>query len=138
MSETKSNEYQPTNAELKLLDALHNPENYLLSITELCNVAGISRKTYYECFKKPEFCALNQEMGAELVKKVIQPIINASAKAAIDGSYQHAKMLLEMAGSYIPTSKQQISSPPGESLNISQQLTDAELDAKIKQIITDK
>ena len=42
-----STKYKPTPKEELLLEALLNPENRTKTITEICEIAGCSRRTYY-------------------------------------------------------------------------------------------
>lgn len=105
MAEANGNKYKPTPCEEKLILALANPENIGLSITDLCHVAGISRKTYYEAFKKPEFVQMCRETSFDLVKQAVMPVINTFVREAKKGSYNHGKVILEMAQVY--TEKQQ-------------------------------
>jgi hypothetical protein len=92
--------YQPTTAEQKLLEVLLNPEYRQLNKTEICQQAGVSRQTYYDAFKKPEFVAYYEAQSRDLVREAVGPVLNAFLKAAKDGSYPHGKVILEMAGMY--------------------------------------
>ncbi len=49
---TKTNIYEPTVAEKKLLEVLINPEHLGKNVTELCNLANVSRNKYYDAMKK--------------------------------------------------------------------------------------
>ncbi|MDK2932392.1 MAG: hypothetical protein PWP27_202 [Clostridiales bacterium] len=89
-----------TKTELRLLEALINPENRYKSITDICKIADCSRVFYYDCFKKKEFVEVYEQLSKDLVKQCIAPVINAFIKEAKRGSYQHGKTLLEMAGLY--------------------------------------
>ena len=92
--------YQPTTAEQKLLEVLLNPEFRGKSKTDICQIAGISRQTYYDAFKKPEFVAYYEAQARDLVREAVGPVINAFVKEAKKGSYPHGKVVLEMAGLY--------------------------------------
>lgn len=97
---TKGNKYEATVAEKKLLEVLLDPENRLLNVTELCNLAGISRKTYYEAFKNPNFVELVRVSSIDLIKKSMVELIKIGLEYARKGSAQHWKVLLEMAEIY--------------------------------------
>lgn len=114
----ESNEYKPTPAEERLLSVLANPDNVGKTVTEICNLAEISRKHYYQCFKKPEFCELNKQTGLDLIKQAIQPVINACVKEAKAGSFHHAKLLMEMGSLYVPKQQQEISGKDGGALQV--------------------
>ena len=73
-----------------------NPENVYLNKLELCEKAGVNRKVYYTAFSNPKFVALYRSKAKDLISEAVVPIINASVKEAIAGSFQHAKLLLEM------------------------------------------
>jgi hypothetical protein len=94
------NTYNPTKAEQALLDVLLNPENRMKSVTDVCKVAKIDRVTYYRSFAKPEFVALYQQRSIDLIKQHVAPVINTFVREAQRGSFQHGKVLLEMAGVY--------------------------------------
>lgn len=98
---TEPNKYKPTPAEEKLLEVLLSPDNLGLSITEKCQLAEISRTTYYEIMKRPEFTSLLTRTSVDLVKDKIADVLSASIKAATtggNGGFQDRKMLLEMFG----------------------------------------
>ena len=76
-------------------------------------MAGVGRTLYYEAFAKPEFVALYKERSMDLVKQSIMPVIHALTKEARRGSYQHQKMLLEMADMYVERSKTELSGADG-------------------------
>ena len=94
---TKSNEYEPTNAEKKLLSILFNPEHRFASITKTCELAGVSRNSYYDAFDKPEFVGYYKKKARDIVDQAVMPVINTFKKMAIAGSFQHGKALLDMA-----------------------------------------
>ena len=102
MAGTECNEYKPTPAEERLLLVLANPENIGKTVTDLCNLAEISRKHYYEMFKKPDFVACQEKFAKDLIKQAVNPIITACIKEAKNGSFQHAKLLMEMGQMYTP------------------------------------
>lgn len=131
--ETKLNEYEPTTAEEKLLQVLANPENIGLTITDICNLADVSRKTYYEAFKKPEFVALHDKLCKDLVKQSLTPIVNAFITEAKKGSYNHGKILLEMGGLY--TNKQEIDNINTNINNDVSNLSPEERRARINELI---
>lgn len=118
-------EYKATAAEKKLLEALSEPENYTLSITELCGKAGIGRNTYYTLLKKPEFVAKKNEIEKKVFDSLVPEVKRAAVKFAINNSknFQDRKMILEMAGEYVP--KQEIKS------NVI--LSEEEIDRRLKE-----
>jgi len=90
--------YQPTEKEQNLLEVLINPENRMKSITDICKIAKCERQTYYNAFAKPGFVEIYNAKCQELIKQSVGAIINAFVREAQRGSYQHGKLLLDMAG----------------------------------------
>lgn len=89
-----------TLSEEKLIEVLTNPENRMKSITDICKIAKISRTTYYESFSKKYFRDEYNKRSKELVKQSVGSVINTFIKEAQRGSFQHGKVLLEMANMY--------------------------------------
>ena len=94
--------YRPTGNELKLIEALSNPENRELNVSEVCELIGISRQAYYKMFKKPEFVKYYNDFQVELIKSNIGDVIKATIYFATQSAANHQdrKMLLEMGGLY--------------------------------------
>lgn len=91
-------DYVPTAHERRILDALLDPENRFKSQVEIVKLAQTSEQTYYKAWRKQGFRELYQKMSIELVKHAVGPVVNAVVKEAKGGSFQHAKLILEMAG----------------------------------------
>ena len=70
------------------------------SITDICKAAKCTRNIYYTAFAKPEFVEIYKELSESIVKQSIAPVINAFVREAKRGSFNHGKVLLEMAGLY--------------------------------------
>jgi hypothetical protein len=96
-----STKYRPTAAEKKLLEVLLNPEHRLKSVTEICGIAKIDRKTYYNSFDKPEFVTYFINKSKALIRKAHAGIINSCIRQALRGDATHAKLLLTMSGDYV-------------------------------------
>lgn len=99
-------EYKLTDKEKNLLEVLLNPENRMKSITDICKLAKCSRPVYYEAFSKPGFVEIYKKRSMDMVKQSIASVLNTFIREAQRGSFQHGKVLLEMAGIY--TEKQQV------------------------------
>ena len=100
MSKRNSTKYKPTEKEKALLEILINPDYRMKSITDICKAAKCTRNIYYTAFEKPEFVKLYKELSESIVQQSIAPVINAFVREAQRGSFQHGKVLLEMAGLY--------------------------------------
>lgn len=109
----KCSEYKPTKAEAKLLEVMLNPAYRLKSISEVCEIAGISRRQYYNIFAKPEFVDHYKQESKALASKHIGQVLNAFVKEASRGSFQHGKVLLEMAGLYQETTRKEVTGAGG-------------------------
>lgn len=100
--------YEPTEKEKALLEILINPDYRMKSITDICKAAKCSRFTYYEAFSKPEFVEEYNRRSADLVRQSVGAVINTFIREAQRGSFQHGKVLLEMAGMHTENSKVEI------------------------------
>ena len=100
MDKQNSTKYKPTEKEKNLLEVLINPDYRMKSITDICKAAKCTRNIYYTAFGKSEFVELYKELSESLVKQSIAPVINAFIREAQRGSFNHGKVLLEMAGLY--------------------------------------
>lgn len=94
------NERKLTKAEHSILEAMLNPENRMKNVADICKIAKVDRSTYYRAFQKPYFIETYKELSESLVKQSIAPLINTFIREAQRGSFQHGKVLLEMAGLY--------------------------------------
>lgn len=93
-------EYKPTEKEKALLEVLINPQNRMKSITDICKLANCSRPVYYEAFSKQGFVEIYNKYSVDLVKQSVASVLNTFVREAQRGSFQHGKVLLEMAGVY--------------------------------------
>lgn len=109
-------EFKPTKAEAKLLEVMLNPAYRLKSISEVCEIAGISRRQYYNIFAKPEFVDHYKQESKSLASKHIGQVLNAFVKEASRGSFQHGKVLLEMAGVYQETTRKEVTGAGGNPI----------------------
>ena len=92
-----------TEAGKRLLDVVINPEARTWSVTRTCEVAGISRDSYYRLFNKDErFLKLYNECCQTACVSQAISVINALAESAKLGDTGAGKIMLEMAGLYQP------------------------------------
>lgn len=103
------NEENLTKAEQILLETLLNPENRMKSVADICKLAKVDRATYYRAFAKPEFVSVYNKRSVDLVKQNVASVINTFVREAQRGSFQHGKVLLEMAGIYTEKSDVKVS-----------------------------
>ena len=118
---TKGNDYIPTTGERKLLETLANPEYYGSSITDICQVAGVSRQTYYEAMKKPGFLDKYSQYMLEIVKASVADVIKATVRFGTGekANFQDRKMLLEIGGIYTQRLVSELQGVDGGPLHIS-------------------
>lgn len=103
------NEQNLTKSEQTLLETLLNPENRIKSVTDICKIAKIDRATYYRAFAKPEFVEIYNKRSVDLVKQSVASVLNTFVREAQRGSFQHGKVVLEMAGMYAEKSDVKLS-----------------------------
>ena len=70
------------------------------SITDICKLAKCTRPVYYEAFAKPGFVEIHNKYSVDLVKQSVSSVLNTFIREAQRGSFQHGKVILEMAGLY--------------------------------------
>ncbi|MGM0124695.1 hypothetical protein IGI37_002089 [Enterococcus sp. AZ194] len=122
---TESDKYKLTAAEKKLFEVLVNPEHIGKTVTELCNLARISRNKYYDAMKKEGFVTLVNDTTMDLIKGKASDVLNAAYKYALkEKGHQDRKMLLTIAGIY--ADKQEIEHS-GNINNPFENLTEDEL-----------
>ena len=106
---TKSDIYTMTAAGKKLFQVLIDPQYLGKNVDELCQIADVSRDTYYRLMKDDRFTQEVTNTSKQLVMAKIGDVINATYENAIgERGHQDRKMLLTMAGLY--TDKQEIDS----------------------------
>ena len=125
---TKQNKYKPTAAEKKLLEVLLVPENTSKNVTELCNLAGISRNKYYDAMKKVEFTDLVNGTTMDLIKGKVYGVLNATYMHALgEKGHQDRKLLLSMVGLYTEKTEATISARVNQGPNAFDELSAEEL-----------
>lgn len=102
-------DYEPTEKEKNLLEVLLNPENRMKSITDICKLAKCTRPVYYEAFAKSGFVEIYNKCSVDLVKQSVSSVLNTFIREAQRGSFQHGKVILEMAGIYTEKSDLKLS-----------------------------
>lgn len=111
---TTVDKYKATVNELKLIEALSNPENRDLNISEVCELIGISRQAYYKMFKKADFVKYYNDFQLELIKSHIGDVLKATIHFATTEPKCHGdrKILLEMGRVYTPKQELEHSGNP--------------------------
>lgn len=112
-------EYRLTQKEENLIETMLDPGNRMKSITDICKLANCSRAVYYDAFAKPEFVAIYKERSIALAEKYLGSVMNAFVREAARGSFQHGKVLLEMAGAYRETTRKELTGKDGDPMEVS-------------------
>lgn len=123
-----------TPTEKRLIEALLDPNNRFKSITEICDTVKCSRPTYYRAFNKPHFRDAYKSRAAALSERHLGQVMNAFVKEATRGSFQHGKVLLEMAGVYAEKTQRDLNLNHQGTVNLKTEpdlsaLTDEELES---------
>jgi hypothetical protein len=98
---TQVDDYSPTPSELRILEVSLNPEHAGKNITEKCQLANVSRETWYKSFRKPGFKELVNKTSLDLVRDGLGDAISALRKAASNPSPKanpDRRLLFELAG----------------------------------------
>ena len=85
---------------VRLMEALLDPNNRLKNVTELCAMLDIDRSTYYRAMDDPAFAGELKRRSIDLARYHLPQVLNTFVREAERGSFQHGKVLLEMAGAY--------------------------------------
>lgn len=105
-----------TKKELRIIEVLADPENRLKKKSEICRIVPCDPKTYDKAFRNEEFVQLLHRVSLGAVQQAVLPTINAFVRKASRGSFQHGKVILEMAGVY--AEKREVSGPNGKPIEI--------------------
>ncbi len=103
-----------TEAGRQLLEVIIDPVSRTLSVTKICEKAGISRDSYYRLWKEPYFQSVYREICQTTCLGSALAAMEALCKNATMGDVQSAKMVLEMAGLYQPQATVTIDSTPNK------------------------
>jgi len=86
-----------------LLAVLVEPTCRELTITQICQKAGISRDSYYRLFKDPRFVTAYLDACKVTAISAAMPTMQSVAARAIAGDIQAAQTILQMSGLHVPT-----------------------------------
>ena len=93
----------PTAAGEQLLAVIIEPEARMLTVTEICQKAGISRDTYYRMFKDPRFLAAYLDACKVTAVSAAMPAVQTIAARAVAGDWQAGQTILQLSGLHTPT-----------------------------------
>lgn len=93
-----------TEAGSRLLEVMSRPETRLMTVTERCELAGISRDWYYQLHRDPRFQAAYKELCDVTVGTAVLGSIQTIEQAAMTDP-QAAIEMLKLSGYYQPTAR---------------------------------
>jgi len=122
---TATDKYVLSDVAKKLIEVKVSPVNYGKSVTDICQIADISRDSYYRLMRDKEFVKILNETGLELIKSHVIDIIGSTVKFALKDAKCHSdrRMLLEMINMYRP--QQTVDVNGGVNLSFEQLLKQA-------------
>lgn len=98
---TETDNYRLTPAGKRLYLVMIDPEHVGKSVTDICEIAEISRDTYYRFMKEEGFVNLVKDTSLKLVESRIGDVVNATYKYSLsERGHSDRKLLLTMAGLY--------------------------------------
>lgn len=96
-----------TNAETRLLEVLKSEDVSAVSVGVLCDRATISRKTYYDSFKRERFRKAVKDVVGNILYASLVPVTYKLHEKAIEFKDHHAaRMIFEMTGMLKETATQ--------------------------------
>ena len=99
-----SAKYDVTEAGVRLLQVLSQPETRLLTVTERCTMADISRDWYYQLQKDERWKQAYKELCDATVGQAVLGSIQTIEQAAMTDP-QAAIEMLKLSGYYQPTAR---------------------------------
>lgn len=98
-----TDKYKLSPAGEALLAVIAQPESRLMTVTDICQQANISRDSYYRLFKQKEFQAAYYEACRVVSVQAAMPAMQSLAMQAATGDVAAAKMILELNALYAPS-----------------------------------
>lgn len=118
-----------TRSEKALLAVLLDPAYFKALNTERARAAGISDRRFYQMMADPWFREREREAFYDLLRTRLGPIVQAAAETAAqpgrDGHFDR-KMVLEMAGLYLPKQEQRLTGGDGGAIKVVLNIPEAE------------
>ena len=96
---SKNNKNKLTSAEQRLIETLLQ-ENSIRDADIICKKAKISKSTYNRCIKKDLFQEILRKRNLDRINQDALDIIKVFREKALEGSFNHGKAMLELAGYY--------------------------------------
>ncbi len=129
-----------TPAEAALMLVLCDPAHFKKTAAEVSELAGISGSEYYQIIQREHFLAMKDQILLRHLRSRINKVLYASVKYATESARNTAerKMLLEMAGLYVPSAqKVHVSAPDGGPVQVQRvgALEEKDLDTLISSLM---
>ena len=104
VKEEEEKEFVPKLIQVKFA-ALYLDTNRRLTQEQMAKEIGVTRKTTYTWLLNPVFRKWLNTRRNEMIEGALIPIIQTSIRRAKAGNYNHARLILEIAGVYQPGMK---------------------------------
>lgn len=94
-------EWVPTAGQQKLIKVMMDPYHRMSSVTRICELAGVSRDTYYSAMKDERFASFYRDQVLGDIKAKAGQLINMGIREARKGGqagFGYWKELLKMGG----------------------------------------
>lgn len=85
-----------TRSEVRLLYVLADSEHNAKTVVEKCQLAKVSRETYYRAVAKPLFREAQREIARAIISQNLIQLMDVGVKQALKGSFLHWNKLMEM------------------------------------------
>jgi len=98
-------QYEVTEAGQKLLEVMIEPAARTMTVIQICELAGISKGSYYLLFKDQRFLDAYYQACKTACITAAMPTIQTVAGQAMTGNIEAAKIILQMTGLHQPTAR---------------------------------
>jgi len=98
-------QYEVTEAGQRLLEVMIEPAARTMQVQEICQLAGISKGSYYLLFKDQRFLDAYYQACKTACITAAMPTMQSVAGKAIAGDMQAAQLILTMSGLHQPTAR---------------------------------
>ena len=98
--ETLTDRFNLSEAGHNLIKVISQPEARLMTVTDICKVANISRDSYYRLFRQQDFINAYYEACRVTSIQAAMPAMQALSAQAAGGDVAACKAMLELNGLY--------------------------------------
>jgi len=124
--------WRPTKAQERLLEIVLDPSNRMKSVKEICDLADVSRQTYYDAYRDENFVEYALLEAKKVAARYAVQVMGAFVNEAKRGSYQHGLVILDMAGMYAPKQRTELTGKDGGPISLQGILPKDEVEAQLR------